>query len=721
MKFFNIKKKTKKVSSPSILDVQSAPVLIGMPTAVPQERLKVDRVTRRAGTVTIEGWTNANIEMSLLTGANPIPFDRLATLREDVARQLGMASGAGVGFVLTAETVLDEPLVLTWREQTGAQRRSLPLKYTVEPTVTEMPCITEAPSNLDVQASPILVGNPNDQPQRRLKVDRVVRRGKSVVVEGWANADISFSLLAGESTVAITRAEAARDDVARQLGLASGAGLGFTLSAASVQDAPLTLTWTDVSGTEGRSTYLKYIVEAENRPSANDPLKNSFEDVRKGAIAIDHGLALGSNGLLIYGWGYFRKSMVESIVIRDANDIVHNVGDALFPISRMDVMRGLQGRFEDIGEYCGFIAHLPMPTEKNEKPTLEVNFSDGTSQYLSIPISQNDIAGVPLIKDLLMRVPAPHRIQTRLFDLFDQQLGPVIEEISAARPAFDGQVVERQYGTAPGNPTVSVIVPLYGRYDFVRYQLAHFADDPEFANIDLIYVIDDPKIITETNELATIYHPVFNIPFRTVSYDANLGFAGANNVGVSCARGDTIVLLNSDVLPRNHGWVSKLKDALNSLPNAGAVGPLLQFSDDSVQHAGMVPKRDPRLPGFILNIHPGKGQPWNGADTPREAQMLTAACLMLDKAFYLEAGGLDEGYVIGDFEDSDLCLALRKRGKRLWLVPEAKLWHLERQSQNLDSIGGYRQLLTLFNGWRFYKKIQDGKIANPFHNTKVED
>jgi GT2 family glycosyltransferase len=92
---------------------------------------------------------------------------------------------------------------------------------------------------------------------------------------------------------------------------------------------------------------------------------------------------------------------------------------------------------------------------------------------------------------------------------------------------------------------------------------------------------------------------------------------------------------------------------------------------------------------------------------------MTAACLMLRKRDYEEAGGLDEGYVVGDFEDSDLCLALRKRGKRLWLVPSIKLWHLERQSQGERAAAASRWLLTLFNSWRYQDKIRRGLIADP--------
>src|SRR5690606_2930480 len=113
----------------------------------------------------------------------------------------------------------------------------------------------------------------------------------------------------------------------------------------------------------------------------------------------------------------------------------------------------------------------------------------------------------------------------------------------------------------------------------------------------------------------------------------------------------------------------------------GMVGPLLQYPEGSVQHAGMAATRQLGNPGLVFSYHPGKGCAWDGGDKASEHPMLTGACLLLRKRDYLAVGGLDENYLVGDFEDSDFSLKLRALGKRLYLVPAARLWHLERQSQ----------------------------------------
>jgi len=132
----------------------------------------------------------------------------------------------------------------------------------------------------------------------------------------------------------------------------------------------------------------------------------------------------------------------------------------------------------------------------------------------------------------------------------------------------------------------------------------------------------------------------------------------------------------------------------------------LLYSDDSVQHAGMVFERYPHWGQMWINLHPGKGWPasWLLEGGPREVPALTGACLLMRRALYQSLGGLDEGYMRGDFEDSDLCLKLRAQGLKPYLVPQARLYHLERQSQDLNAQATTRMLLTLFNCWRHTRR-----------------
>jgi GT2 family glycosyltransferase len=59
--------------------------------------------------------------------------------------------------------------------------------------------------------------------------------------------------------------------------------------------------------------------------------------------------------------------------------------------------------------------------------------------------------------------------------------------------------------------------------------------------------------------------------------------------------------------------------------------------------------------------------------------------------------------VIGDFEDSDLCLKLAERGKYCVVDPGVELFHLERKSQASSALG-WRMNLTVYNAWQHERR-----------------
>jgi GT2 family glycosyltransferase len=83
--------------------------------------------------------------------------------------------------------------------------------------------------------------------------------------------------------------------------------------------------------------------------------------------------------------------------------------------------------------------------------------------------------------------------------------------------------------------------------------------------------------------------------------------------------------------------------------------------------------------------------------------MITGACMALRTPLARELGGFDEGYLIGDFEDADLCFRIQEKGLACVVDNRAVLFHLERQSQSIGA-HSWRMNLTLYNAWRFQKQ-----------------
>lgn len=291
------------------------------------------------------------------------------------------------------------------------------------------------------------------------------------------------------------------------------------------------------------------------------------------------------------------------------------------------------------------------------------------------------------------------------FGLADLQvLQPLIDRQAAWTLGLPVDAVD--LGDLPENPLVSLIIPLYKRFDFVEPQLMKFSQDPWLmAHAEIIYVVDDPELIDTMRQQAPALHSLYGVPFRWVWGHANRGFSGANNLGVSVSKADTLLFVNSDVFPMSPGWARTLKQVLDDHPEVGAVGPRLLHSDGSVQHAGMSFEYSREF-GIWTNIHPGKGLP--GALVPgkglEEVPAVTGACMAVRRTDLARVGGWSTGYLIGDFEDSDLCMALRELGLCIACEHDVELVHLERQSFRQLGDDGFRTQIVILNAVRHQQR-----------------
>jgi GT2 family glycosyltransferase len=120
------------------------------------------------------------------------------------------------------------------------------------------------------------------------------------------------------------------------------------------------------------------------------------------------------------------------------------------------------------------------------------------------------------------------------------------------------------------------------------------------------------------------------------------------------------------------------------------------FEDGSIQHAGLHFERDED--GIWFNRHYHKGMPrhWPSAQLRREVPGVTGAALAIRRKLFEKIGGICEDYIIGDYEDSDLCLRARAAGAAIEYVPEAELFHFERRSIALHA-GYIRTHAALYN------------------------
>lgn len=411
-------------------------------------------------------------------------------------------------------------------------------------------------------------------------------------------------------------------------------------------------------------------------------------------LEVDSLVACPGTGAALMGWLVDPNRAVAGIRLRVPGGASPSLLGHWLWHERRDILDAFGPRYGLEDPSLGFLAYAPLGVESMAGAYLELRLHDGSVGFKPLPPPAPSSVGT-LRRFLGNASVASDAISAT----FGKVLAPAALAMNRARLAQKAEPSIVEIGPLPEAPRASIIVPLYGRMDWVLHQCAHFSAHG-LDGCELVYVLDDPPRKDELVSLAHSCWRRFGLPMRLVLLPRNLGFAPANNVGLRHARGRYVCFLNSDVLPQAEGWLDLMIGALEKDATLGAVGAVLTFEDGTLQHGGMVMQRLTQLANLPFPMHPGKGRQMPAPQGIRRVEAITGACMVMARSLAEELGGFDEDYIIGDFEDVDLCFRIQRKGLGTAVHDGVVMWHLERQSQGAPGVS-WRHNVTMVNAMTF--------------------
>ena len=262
---------------------------------------------------------------------------------------------------------------------------------------------------------------------------------------------------------------------------------------------------------------------------------------------------------------------------------------------------------------------------------------------------------------------------------------------------------------AAEHAVVSAIVVLYNSSPVLPGLLASLPAASQRVRTHVLVVDNASTDRAESRRIAEEHGAAY------LQLDENLGYGAGVNAGFASLQepGDYVLVLNAD-LEFQPGAIDELVGFAASHPGLGSVGPAILNEDGTVYPSA---RRSPSLRVGIGHALLGDIAPRNRwsqtyreettpATTPREADWLSGACLLVPADRFRELGGFDEGYFMY-FEDVDLGDRLRTAGWHNVYVPDARVTHVGGHSTGSSSSrmlavhhqSAYRYLSRRYRGW----------------------
>jgi len=206
----------------------------------------------------------------------------------------------------------------------------------------------------------------------------------------------------------------------------------------------------------------------------------------------------------------------------------------------------------------------------------------------------------------------------------------------------------------------------------------------------------------------------------------NVGYGKANNVGIKRAKGEFVLLLNSDVYVQDLDFLD-LINFFDTVSNLGALTVKIKLKNnliDPASHRGLpTPWRSfcyfsklERLTRkiFLLNrLFGGYHLTYHNLEKIHPVEVISGAFFFTRRDILVKVGGFDEDYFLYG-EDVDLCYRIKETGYSILYYPLWEVIHLKSVSglKSKDSIKKLNTTFHFFNAMKiFYQKHYQSRYS----------
>ncbi len=303
----------------------------------------------------------------------------------------------------------------------------------------------------------------------------------------------------------------------------------------------------------------------------------------------------------------------------------------------------------------------------------------------------------------------PHRTSLTALERYFQQLARQV--LITPSIAGHSRII---YALPAEPPLVTVIIPTRDQLKLLQTVVTGILQHTDYPALELI-IVDNGSVATETlNYLQQLRQ---DSRIKVLRHDAEFNYSQLNNLAAFQARGEILALLNNDLEIIHSDWLKEMvSHALR--PEVGAVGAKLYYSNNTIQHAGVIVGLG-GLAGHGFKFLPKQfaGYYWKPFLT-QNYSAVTGACLVLRKEVYEKVGGLNEVQLKVAFNDVDLCLKIRAQGYWIVWTPHAELYHHESVSRGADLT--MRKYLRLQREIRYMQTQWATQLAaDPFYHPHL--